>query len=222
MKIIPLAVMLVLLYAPAHAASFDCAKAATAVEKIVCADKEISALDDELNRLYQQRLAVALDQQGMKSMQRNWLKALGERCKDAACVKMDYEIQVETLKGPVSEEFSFNYKTPVEKRISVTGQSKDGFNFRLTQTNVDDGSVVCAYPASDDAPPLPAKYDGKGNKTDGTAIAKWHSAATGCSMDFVIKHDKITSIGLASKGCDDLCDGGEVFDDDYPSDASLQ
>jgi len=215
MKFIPFAILLALLSSPAAAASFDCAKAATAVEKIVCADKGISALDDELNRLYQQRLAVALDQEGMKSMQRNWLKALGERCKDADCVKMDYDIQVETLKGPVSEEFSFNYKTPVEKRISVTGQSKEGFNFRLTQTDVDDGRVVCAYPASDDAPPLPAKYDGKGKAT-------FHSKATGCSLDFNIKHDKITSISLVSKGCDDLCDGGEVFDDDYPSDATLQ
>lgn len=222
MKFIPLAVMIALLSSPAAAASFDCAKAATTVEKIVCADKEISALDDELNKLYQQRLAVALDQQGMKSMQRNWLKSLGERCKDAECVKMDYDIQVETLKGPVSEEFSFNYKTPVEKRISVTGQSKDGFNFRLTQTNVDDGSVICSYPKSDDAPPLPAKFDGKGNKTDGTAMATWHSAPTGCSMVFNIKHDKITSIDLVSKGCEDLCDGGEVFDDSYPSDAMMQ
>src|SRR3990167_6280936 len=33
---------------PAQAASFDCAKAATKVEILICADAELSKLDDEL------------------------------------------------------------------------------------------------------------------------------------------------------------------------------
>jgi uncharacterized protein len=198
MKLISLTAALLLISAPAMAASFDCAKAASAVEKIVCADKDISALDDELNKLYQDRLAVAIDKPGLKSMQRNWLKSLSQRCKDADCVKMDYDIQIETLKGLVSEEFSANYKTPVEKRLSITGQGKEGFTFRLSQTDLNDGSVICAYPASDDAPAFTAKFDGEDK-------AKFHSGATGCSIDFKINRDKYTTIDLDTKGCDKLC-----------------
>ena len=38
----------------AEAASFDCAKARTAVEKMICADAELSKLDDEMAAVHRQ------------------------------------------------------------------------------------------------------------------------------------------------------------------------
>jgi hypothetical protein len=57
---------------PALGASFDCAKAGTAVEKTICGDAELSSLDEHLGRYY----VVALEQAGaggacLKSDQRS-------------------------------------------------------------------------------------------------------------------------------------------------------
>lgn len=42
---------------PAHAASFDCAKAASRTEKLICADQTLSALDDDMAAAYKAALA---------------------------------------------------------------------------------------------------------------------------------------------------------------------
>jgi uncharacterized protein len=42
---------------PAAAASFDCASAAARIEKLICADAELSRLDDMLAADYRQALA---------------------------------------------------------------------------------------------------------------------------------------------------------------------
>jgi uncharacterized protein len=39
-----------------HAASFDCGKAASEVEKLICGDDELSKLDDSLSEAYQEAL----------------------------------------------------------------------------------------------------------------------------------------------------------------------
>ena len=74
----------VLLSAPVvGAASFDCARAATAVEQMVCSDSELSALDDELGKLFDKnRREVDIELRA----QRAWLK---ERncCGDHGCVR---------------------------------------------------------------------------------------------------------------------------------------
>lgn len=83
---------------PAHAASFDCAKAATKVEKLVCADSEISGLDDELGKAYQQAMKQCrgehLLKQGIVVNQKAWLKEMRNVCNDAACLKKAYSAQL--------------------------------------------------------------------------------------------------------------------------------
>ena len=54
-----------------HAASFDCEKAVSKIEKIICLDREVSDLDSNLGRLFY------LLKGGSKSIvedQKNWLK----------------------------------------------------------------------------------------------------------------------------------------------------
>ena len=45
----------------AQAASFDCGKAATKVEKMICGDEELSKLDDKLGKVYQDVMSKAND-----------------------------------------------------------------------------------------------------------------------------------------------------------------
>ncbi len=63
--------------ASAHAASFDCAKAATRVEKAICADPKLGKLDEDVAAAYK-ALADGLDEpmrQRLLRSQREWLKA---------------------------------------------------------------------------------------------------------------------------------------------------
>ncbi|MFZ6874064.1 lysozyme inhibitor LprI family protein [Undibacterium sp. Di27W] len=59
----------------AAAASFDCDRAATAVEKAICADPALSALDDQLGVLYGELLKLAKDRAAISRMQHEWIAA---------------------------------------------------------------------------------------------------------------------------------------------------
>ena len=89
-------VLLMLLLGSAHAASFDCAKAATQVERLICKDDELSQLDETLSETFAletEREAVA---PRLTSAQRAWLTARN-RCPNAQCVKQRYEERISEL-----------------------------------------------------------------------------------------------------------------------------
>lgn len=66
-------------------ASFDCAKAQSDAEKLVCSDKQLAMLDRELARIYKRALnSPDLDAQGkkyLKAYQRGWIKGRDEAWK---------------------------------------------------------------------------------------------------------------------------------------------
>jgi len=57
----------------AHAASFDCAKAASAVEKMICDDPVLSQADEHLAKAYLQAMAVTLAPRSLRGEQLRWL-----------------------------------------------------------------------------------------------------------------------------------------------------
>jgi uncharacterized protein len=61
---------------PAAAASFDCAKATTPIEKAVCADSALSVLDDRLAERFATATARALDPEDLRQDRRIWLAVL--------------------------------------------------------------------------------------------------------------------------------------------------
>ena len=57
--------------------SFDCAKAATEVEKLICSDDELAKLDVEMNKSYHAFMKTLDDdfyRDKLKTKQREWLK----------------------------------------------------------------------------------------------------------------------------------------------------
>lgn len=80
----------------AHAASFDCAKAGTKVEKLICEDVELSKLDEELNAAYKAALKDQTQGDSIKQAQKKWMKERNG-CADAACVKRAYEVRLQRL-----------------------------------------------------------------------------------------------------------------------------
>jgi uncharacterized protein len=77
---------LALLSCGAFAASFDCRKAASVPEKLICADAELSRLDDELSLIYQRAKQAAPDKEAFKAQTRaawQWREA---NCTTKACL----------------------------------------------------------------------------------------------------------------------------------------
>ncbi len=79
-----------------YAAGFDCAKASTLVETVICSDSEISTLDETLSSSYRDALAVSSNANNIKLDQRNWLKKRN-LCKDKACLKDSYNQRINEL-----------------------------------------------------------------------------------------------------------------------------
>jgi len=73
-----------------QAASFDCKKASTQVEKLICADAMLSKLDDDLARAYRGVLKGAPDQQTLHRQQKEWLTRTRDTCKDRECLVKAY------------------------------------------------------------------------------------------------------------------------------------
>lgn len=79
------------------AASFDCAKGASNVEKAICSNSELSRLDDEMGGIYTEVLKVVADRPGVMSTQRDWLKTRNQ-CDYDACIERMYKVRLDRLR----------------------------------------------------------------------------------------------------------------------------
>ena len=89
-----------------HAASFDCNKATTETEIAICADPELSALDERLGAAYlvAKRLNAS---EKTKGDQLSWIK-LRDKCANLLCVKKKYLGRLVELK-----DFDYEYRKPL-------------------------------------------------------------------------------------------------------------
>jgi len=96
-QVATLACLLLLLcssWACSQGPSFDCAKATTTIEKMICADAELSRLDLELGRLYEIALKQAPKPERLLKQQRTWLKER-DRCADVAGLRLTYQDRID-------------------------------------------------------------------------------------------------------------------------------
>lgn len=80
----------------AHAASFDCGKSTTPVERIICATPDISEMDATLQEVYEPTVAREDANGSLKASQRAWL-AQRNKCADAACLRQLYDKRITEL-----------------------------------------------------------------------------------------------------------------------------
>jgi len=112
-----LAVLIMLLCAElaasASAATFDCNKASTFVEKAICSDSRLNSMDEELGRLYKEALAASSNSAALKTEQKAWLSSR-DQCKDSDCVIKAYADRINTLTAMSSPaksgDFTGTYK----------------------------------------------------------------------------------------------------------------
>jgi uncharacterized protein len=100
-RLLFLGVSLVALPATARAASFDCRHASTPVEKLVCADAQVSKLDERVAEAYA-RAAIADPE--WKARQHKWLSNVRNRCEETVCLEKAYEQQLSILEHAAAPE----------------------------------------------------------------------------------------------------------------------
>lgn len=99
-----------MLVLPVQAASFDCAKAKTKVEKLICADAELSKLDEEMAGLYGEILKASSNDPVLKQAQRDWLKyrqacfAPVYKQREHFCLSDRYRRHINILRGSLPTE----------------------------------------------------------------------------------------------------------------------
>lgn len=81
-----------------QAASFDCAKASTFLEKKICQNPTLSLLDEQLGTLYSEVRGMVADKETLKKEQLAWLKQRRNACIDNICQASAYEFRIDELK----------------------------------------------------------------------------------------------------------------------------
>jgi uncharacterized protein YecT (DUF1311 family) len=127
-----------------HAASFDCGKARTEVEKLICGNPELSRLDEELGRAYKAALNDGKHAAQIARAQKQWIN-FRDQCRETKCVKRSYETRLGMLRYPLIDGVSAG--TP--RAVRDPG---------YTATVLPNGQVLVVGRAV--SPPTPEQYAG--------------------------------------------------------------
>ena len=110
-----------------HAASFDCAEAGTDVEKIICANTELSKLDEKLSKLYKEIFIKIPDEESFKQSQRKWIE-WRNRCNDITCIRDRYMERIEALNQENQFKSEESYSLVMSKNDKLCDHMLDLFN----------------------------------------------------------------------------------------------
>lgn len=89
--------------APGIRPSFDCARARSSAERIICADPELSRLDRELGRLHARAKAAAPDPVAFKRQNDEEWRLRESSCRDRECLRAWYDHRREQLRETLEE-----------------------------------------------------------------------------------------------------------------------
>lgn len=144
----------VLVSSNAIAASFDCAKAVSVVEKTVCSTPEISQLDDALAAAYKSAQVRSSEKAQLAREQRLWLAQRNACGGDQVCIRTAYEARLKALSGakepataPLTTVATITSFSPADYPIAPYGSrlmfsqfDKSGNNFDIVAFDIADQS----------------------------------------------------------------------------------
>lgn len=135
----------------AVAASFDCAKTTTKVEKMICSDADLSKLDEELANSYRQAKKDLHNAPWLEEQQRLWLKHRNG-CNDRACVESNYRDRLSGIAWYVEIEKDPEETVAFERPHNIIHEDKirpvilkglqDTYGYKLEVNNDD---TVCRH-----------------------------------------------------------------------------
>lgn len=98
-KLLNIIFLTLLVSSHCYAASFECSKAKSAVEKAICSDSDLNNLDEQLSQTYKSALNTHPMPDYVKARQREWNKdnALCDKSKLVACLKTKYTQRIASL-----------------------------------------------------------------------------------------------------------------------------
>jgi uncharacterized protein YecT (DUF1311 family) len=171
---------LVLLAAPATAASFDCAKARTKVEKLICKDPQLSRQDEDLAKAYGEALKLWDGQIAayVRTNQRGWVGSrnltppdtgeTGIRCDDdetaLPCLRTIHADRVAVLRNPGfrlsgiyarGQDFLSIKATPTGLDFAyqlADASAGQGFTDETAPVKVATGQTVVSFPLTGTGP----------------------------------------------------------------------
>lgn len=95
------AILAVLLFASAsavNAASFDCKKAQSKTEQMICSDPKLSALDEELSAVYKEASGLVSDPSAMKKAQLEWINQKRSASDNPGDLEAAYLARIEEIR----------------------------------------------------------------------------------------------------------------------------
>jgi uncharacterized protein YraI len=81
----------------ADAASFNCSKAGSGYEKTICKNPNLSALDDNMAKLYSEAIKSSGIPDQIKKSQLNWIKGASNCATDTVCIERAYQSRIGEL-----------------------------------------------------------------------------------------------------------------------------
>ena len=105
-------------------ASFDCAKATTKVEKMICKDEKLIEKDDQLNHFFKTvKVSNRLSSDVVQS-QRDWLKSRNQ-CNDLNCLHDSYTHRLEYLESKIEYQFATDQKESCGQFVEIFNKNSD-------------------------------------------------------------------------------------------------
>ncbi len=179
-----------LLVSISHAASFDCVKAKSPVEKAICADAELSKLDEDLSQIYKVAVTDYPVANYLKIKQREWIKANSycDKSKIISCLKENFRVRIKNL-SEISkiQIYSNTSKFSYEDGDAVAEIRRDGNKYLI---NIWGGARIHRQYSIDSGKPVYTECEFEGTFTSpegGKATNK-----RGETFTFKIIENKIT------------------------------
>jgi uncharacterized protein len=113
------------------AASFDCTKDTTRVEKLICGSEEISKLDSSLGNAYAYILGVTnakVKRDALIADQKAWIKNTRDKCGDLDCLRDAYWTRIGALTSIKTDKLAARYVVDQNERSAMTAEFQGWLN----------------------------------------------------------------------------------------------
>ena len=102
--------ILILISPISNSASFDCHKASSKIEKLICSDSKLGVLDKTLGEVYKSLKSENNEEQNtsLKAKQRTWIKERNSQCTSLGDCKKIYLSRISKLRNELNNKIALN------------------------------------------------------------------------------------------------------------------
>lgn len=185
-----------------NAAGFDCTKASTNIEKMICSNETLSKLDDQNTQLFKQYKSVSNDLNLIVQDQRDWLKHTRNSCQDASCLEAEYEkrntylsSRIESNQGAnTTDSISDNQSTKNEPLVGIK-QMNDGVEAQASGAmTISDGLEVTEPVMQQDLPKIEeGKFSSASQISEPTLDSELHTQEASKPSSFKAQYAHVFS-----------------------------